>query len=96
MPAHSNVEENGLAVMWRSAGVAPEVNLREHITCTPLSTTNKAAHFGFETQGRRHQKSKTWVSVAPQKGFMSSKYLKKRTSQHRSTFMCESNGEVNY
>ena len=26
-----------------------------------------------ETQGRRHQKSKTGVSVAPQKGFMSSK-----------------------
>ena len=30
-------------------------------------------HPGFETQGRRHQKSKTGVSVAPQKGLMSSK-----------------------
>ena len=30
-------------------------------------------HPGFETQGRHHQKSKTGVSVAPQKGLMSSK-----------------------
>ena len=28
---------------------------------------------GFETQRRRHQKSKTWVLVAPEKGLMSSK-----------------------
>ena len=33
---------------------------------------------GFETQGRRHQKSKTGVSVAPQKGLISSKNFKKR------------------
>ena len=33
---------------------------------------------GFETQGRRHQKSKTGVSVAPRKGLMSSKNLKKK------------------
>ena len=39
----------------------------------PLSSKNKAAHSGFETQRRRHQKSKTGVSVAPQKGLMSSK-----------------------
>ena len=56
----------------RSAGVAPEVNLSEHVTSMPLSSANKAAHFGFETQRRRHQKSKTGVSVAPQKGLMSS------------------------
>ena len=29
--------------------------------------------FGFETQGRRHHKSNTGVSVAPRKGIMSSK-----------------------
>ena len=40
-------------------GVAPEVNLREHVTCTPLPSANKAAYSGFETQRRRHQKSKT-------------------------------------
>ena len=36
MPAHRYVEENSLAAMLaikRSAGVAPEVNLREHVTC---------------------------------------------------------------
>ena len=62
----------------RSAGVAPEVNLREHVKHTPLPSLNKAAHSGFETQRRCHQKFKTGVSVAPQKGLMSSKnFLKK-------------------
>ena len=48
----------------RSAGVTPEVNLREHTSHTPLSSANKAVHSGFETQ-RCHQKSKMGVSVAP-------------------------------
>ena len=55
----------------RLACVSPEVNLREHVTHTPLPSWNKTAHSGFETQRRRHQKSKTGVSVAPQKGLMS-------------------------
>ena len=70
MPAHRYVEENGSAAMLaakRSAGVTPEVNLGEHVTCMPLPSMKKAAHFGFETHRRRHQKSKTGVSVAPQK-----------------------------
>ena len=81
------MEESNLAaipVIKRSAGVTPEVNLNEHVTHMPLSSTNKAAHSGFEsankaahscleTQDRRHQKSKTGVSVAPQKGLMSYK-----------------------
>ena len=50
-----------------------EVNLREHITCMPLPSVNKAAHLGFETQKRHHQKSKTGESVGPQKALMSSK-----------------------
>ena len=29
------------------AGVAPEMNLREHTSCIPLPSVNKAAHFGF-------------------------------------------------
>ena len=37
------------------------------------AVTHKAAHSGFETQGRCHQKSKAGVSVDPQKGLMSSK-----------------------
>ena len=47
-----------LAAKW-SAGVAPELSFMEHVTHTPLSRANKAAHSGFETQSRRHQKSET-------------------------------------
>ena len=32
-------------------------------------------HPAYETQGRRHQKSKSGVSVAPQKGLVSSKKI---------------------
>ena len=58
-------------------GVALEGNLGECISHTPLPSANKATHSGFETQRRRHQKSKTGVSMTPQKGLMSSKNLKK-------------------
>ena len=51
----------------RSAGVTPEVNVRQHVTRTPPTSVSKAAHSGFETQRRRHQKSKTGVSVVLQK-----------------------------
>ena len=61
MPAHA--EENGSAAI-RSAGVTPEVNLREHVTHMPLSSVNKAA--------THHQKSKIGVTVVPQKGLASS------------------------
>ena len=47
-------------------------------TCTTYTST-KVAHSGFETQRRRHQKSKTEVSMAPQKGLVSlPKNFKKR------------------
>ena len=61
-----------LLAVKRSAGATPEVNLSN-----PLHAGEKARmqgiHPGFETQGRHHQKSKTGVSVAPQKGLVSSK-----------------------
>ena len=38
----------------------------------------RGIHPGFETQGRRHQKSKTGVSVVPQKGLVFSKNWKNR------------------
>ena len=76
-----HMDRKGLAARLtsvQSAGVAPEVNLRNS-----LHAGNKARkwgiHPGFETQGRRHQKSKTGVSVAPRKGLTSCK-LKKKTS----------------
>ena len=62
----------------RLAGVAPEVNLRERMSCIPPLSSDKAAHSCFETQRRHHQMSKTGVSLAPQKELMSSKILKKK------------------
>ena len=57
------------------AGVAPEVNLR----ITQARKLTKGIYPGFETQGRRHQKSKTRVtSVALRKGFMSSNFFFKK------------------
>ena len=60
----------------RSAGVALEVNLRN-----PLCPGEKVSKWGirsdFETQGRCHQKSKTGVSVAPQKKFSDFFFKKK-------------------
>ena len=53
MPASSYMEGNGLAAILAakgSAGVAPEVSLRDPVTCMPLSSTNKADQPGFETQ----------------------------------------------
>ena len=66
MPARRHMEENSPAAMLatnRSAGVIPEVNLSECVTCMPASSANNAAHSGFETN-RCHQWSKT---VAPLK-----------------------------
>ena len=68
MPVHMYVH---MLFAKRSSGVTPEVNLRKCVTYMPPSSANKAAHLGFETQSRHHQKSKTGVSVTPQKGLMS-------------------------
>ena len=65
------MEEISLAIMLaakRSAGIAPEVNLMEHVTSMPLPSVNKAALSGFEFQRRRQQKTETGVLVARQKG----------------------------
>ena len=66
MPACRYVEEISLTAN-RLAGVAPEMNPREHVTCMALPSVNKATHSGFGTQRRFHQKSKTGVLVVPQK-----------------------------
>ena len=69
MPVIISVQVRGSK--W-SAGVTPEVNLTN-----PLHAGEEACKWGiqpgFETQGRHHLKSKTAVSVAPQKGLMSSR-----------------------
>ena len=78
MSAHRYIEENSLATILaakRSVGVAPEVNLKVCVKHMPLPSMNKATHSGFEIQRRHHQKSKTGISVAPQKGLMLYKVL---------------------
>ena len=70
MTPHSYEEENGSAAMLttkRSAGVTPDMNLIDCVTHIPPPNANKAAHSGFETQRRCHQKSKIGVSVAHKK-----------------------------
>ena len=52
----TTIEDHCSATMLfakRSAGIAPEVNFKEHVTHTPLLNANKAAHSGFEIQRRR-------------------------------------------
>ena len=55
-----------MLALYTGKCVAPQVNLRERISRTLLLSTNKTAHSGFETQRRRHWKSKTGVSVTTQ------------------------------
>ena len=61
------------------AGVAPEVNLKNSLHAGDKAH-RRGIHPGFETQDRRHQKSKTGALVAPQKGLMSSKKCLKKLS----------------
>ena len=64
---HVGKQLAAMLAVKRSPGIAPEVNLRECISCMPPPSVNKAVHSGFETQRIHHQKSKTGVSVALQK-----------------------------
>ena len=81
LPACRYVEEKRLAAILatkRSAGVAPEVNFRKYVERMPLPSGTRLPHSGFETHRRCHQKSKTGVSVAPQKGLMSTFFKKNK------------------
>ena len=53
----------------KSGGVAPEVNVRNQLLAGD-EACKRWIHHGFEKQGIRHQKSKTDVSVAPEKGLI--------------------------
>ena len=69
---HKYMFQNGSAVML--AAKRPMVWHQRWILRHPLHTSYKVCkqgiHHGFETEGRCHQKSKTGVSVAPQKGLV--------------------------
>ena len=43
-----------------------------------MKHASEGIHSGFETQGKCHQKSKTGVSMAPQKGLVSYKKIFKK------------------
>ena len=77
-----NMDQKGSTAMLtpiQSAGVALEVNLR-------ITQARKHAKGSFKTQGRCHQKSKTGVSVTPQKGLKSSKNFFKNLTPTCSPF----------
>ena len=65
----------------RSTGVEPEVNQRNRLH----AAEEAGIHPEFETQGRHHQKSKTGISVVPQKGHFitSSKFFFKNVHLSR-------------
>ena len=50
--------------MW----IANNLATKKSSGVAPMKHVNEGIHPCFETQGRRHQKSKIGVSVAPQKG----------------------------
>ena len=85
IPVYKYVDEKGSAAMLaikRSSGVVPEMNLRN-----PLHAGDTAQQWeinpGFETEGICDQKSKTGVSVAPQKDFVSNNFFSKNVPVQR-------------
>ena len=76
MPACRYVEVVGSAAMLatkRSAGFTPDMNIREHVTHLPPTSTNKAAHSDFEMLQNRG------ISGSIKKGLVSSKFFLKNT-----------------
>ena len=65
----------------KPAANAPEVNLRNplHIGKKYIG---KGSTLALKTQGRHHQKSKTGLSVAPEKGLKSSKIFFEKKKSH--------------
>ena len=76
MPARRYVKENDLSAMLAAkmlAGVAPEVNLREHVTQAPPPSENKVIHSGLEIQRRCHESPKQGYQWPLQKTLVSYK-----------------------
>ena len=63
-----------------------------HYVC--LRNANQAAHSGFETQRRRHQKSITGVPVAPKKDMCPPKTLKKKSPVRQIFFQIKINFHI--
>ena len=89
MPARRYMEENNSATMLaakKSAGDTLELSLMQCVTYMPLPSVKKAAHSGFEAQRRCNQKSKTGVSVAPQKDLCPPKIIQKPFTFHNKMY----------
>ena len=70
----------------QSAGVAPEVNLRNPL-CAGEKARKRGIHPGFETQGRRQQKSKTGYQWSHKRDLCPPKFLKKNFCSFRNIFV---------
>ena len=55
------------------AGVVPEVNLREHVTCIPLPSAKKASHSGFEIKRSPNR----GISGTPKRTYVLQKFKNK-------------------
>ena len=56
-----------MLALYTGKGVTPEVNLKEHISPTPLQSSNKAEiTLALKSRGDVTRSPKTGVSVAPQ------------------------------
>ena len=92
MPAHRHVEEIGSAAMLvpkRLADVAPEVNLRDHVTHMPMPSANKAPHSGFEIREISPEVQNRGISGPTKRTYVLQKFLKKIFAQ---TGFCARNG----
>ena len=74
---HVGKQTATMLAIKKLAGVTLDVNLKECISHMSLPNVNQAVHSGFETQRRHQQKSKTGVSVAPQKWHFLQFFFKK-------------------
>ena len=79
--SRNDPSEIGLAAKLaakRSAGVTPQVNLRECVTHTPPPNMNKAAHSGFETQRKTSPEVQSrGISGSTKRTHVLKKFIKK-------------------
>ena len=75
------VDQKGSAAMLatkKSVGVTPEMNLRKPLHAQVIKHANKGPTLTLKPRADINKSPKTGVSVAPQKGLMSSKNLGKK------------------
>ena len=89
MPACRYVEVIGSAAMLatkRSAGFTPYMNIREHVTHLPPTSTNKAAHSDFEMSQNRG------ISGSIKKDLCPPNFFKKYTNDQKAPYLYNGGG----